>query len=97
METISHNPSYMPSTDVSINYEGEIYSYIDPKDLVRNPIVGQDEIGTDQVTTSSNIFYSVARRSGKGSEMSTSAPLTIEEMHPDQVPTTEIMCYGSAI
>ena len=92
----------MSTTDASIN-EGEPheYSYIDPEDvriLARHPIVGEDEIETDQVVTSSNVAYSIAGRSGDSSEMATSAPLTREEMHhPDQVPTADNICYGSAI
>ncbi len=86
----------MSNTHASINYEGEHeYSYIDPEDiLARNPIV---EIETDRVATSSNIAYSIARRSGDSSEMATSAPLTREEMHSDQVPTADNICYESAI
>ncbi len=55
---MSSNPLYMPNTDASINYEGENeYTYIDPKHIriLRNPIVSQDEIKTEQVATSSNI------------------------------------------
>ncbi|XP_064406742.1 uncharacterized protein LOC135351616 isoform X2 [Halichondria panicea] len=78
--------------DASINYEGEYeYSYIDPEDiriLARNPIVSQDK--TDKVATST-------RRSGDGSEMATSAPLTRKEMHYNQVPTADNICYGSTI
>ncbi len=80
-----------------------MYSYIDPEDvriLARNPTVaiGEDEIETDQVVTSSNVAYSIAGRSGDSSEMATSAPLTREEMHHhDQVPTTDNVAYGSAI
>ncbi len=98
-EMMSSNPSYMPTTDASINYEEEHdYSYIDPEDEARNPIVGEDDIETDQVVTSSNVAYSIAGRSGDSSEMATSAPLTREEMHhPDQVPTADNICYGSAI
>ncbi len=100
---MSSNPSYLPNTDASINYEDDMYSYIDPEDvriLARNPTVaiGEDEIETDQVVTSSNVAYSIAGRSGDSSEMATSAPLTREEMHhPDQVPTADNICYGSAI
>ncbi len=98
-EMMSSNPSYMPNTDASINYEEEHeYSYIDPEDVARNPIVGEDDIETDQVVTSSNVAYSIAGRSGDSSVMATSAPLTREEMHhPDQVPTADNVCYGSAI
>ncbi len=82
----------MPNTDASINYEGEYeYSYIDPEDiriLARNPIVSQDK--TNKVATST-------RRSGDGSEMATSAPLTRKEMHYNQVPTADNICYGSTI
>ncbi len=86
----------MPNTDASNNYEEEHdYSYIDPEDEARNPIV---DIEIDQVVTSSNVAYSIAGRSGDNSEMATSAPLTREEMHhPDQVPTADNICYGSAI
>ncbi len=95
-EMMSSNPSYMPNTDASINYEEEHeYSYIDPKGAARNPIV---DIETDRVVTSSNVAYSIAGRSGDSSEMATSAPLTREEMHhTDQVPTADNICYGSAI
>ena len=45
-EMMSSNPSYMPNTDASINYEDDMYAYIDPKDvriLARNPIVGENK------------------------------------------------------
>ncbi len=99
-EMMSSNPSYMPNTDASINYEDDMYSYIDPEDvriLASNPTVGEDEIETDQVVTSSNVAYSIAGRSGDSSETATSAPLTRDEMHTDQVPTADNICYGSAI
>ncbi len=88
----------MPNIYASIDYEDNIYSYINPRDAGIQ-IVGQDEITTDQVATSSNIAYSIAGRSRDSSEMATSVPLTREEMHPDhdQVPTADNICYASAI
>ncbi len=85
----------MPHIYASIDYEDNVYSYINPRDA-RIQIVGQDEITTDQVATSSNIAYSIAGRSRDSSEMATSVPLTREEMHPDQVPTADNI-YASAI
>ena len=89
-ETITQNPSYMPNTDASINYEGEMYSYIDPEDvriLARNAIVSQDEIKTEQVATSSNI--ATADNICYGS--------TIPRDHSDQVPTSDNVAYGSTV
>ena len=54
-EMMSSNPSYMPNTDASINYEDDMYPYIDPEDvriLARNQIVYQNKIETDQATSS---------------------------------------------
>ncbi len=89
-ETITQNPSYMPNTDASINYEGEMYSYIDPEDvriLARIPIVSQDEIKTEQVAISSNI--ATANNICYGS--------AIPRDHSDQVPTSDNVAYGSTV
>ncbi len=79
----------MPNTDASINYEGEMYSYIDPEDvrILRNPIVSQDEIKTEQVATSSNI--ATADNICYGS--------AIPRDHSDQVPTADNVAYGSTV
>ncbi len=61
-----------------------MYSYIDPEDvriLARNPIVGEDEIETDQVPTADNICYGSA----------------IPQDHYDQVPTADNVAYVSTI
>ncbi len=74
----------MPNTDASINYEDDMYSYIDPEDvriLARNPIVGVDEIKTDQVPTADNICYGSA----------------IPQDHSDQVPTADNVAYGFTV
>ncbi len=83
-EMMSSNPSYMPNTDASINYEEDMYSYIDPEDvriLARNPIVGEDEIKTDQVPTAHNIAYGSA----------------IPQDHSDQVPTADNVAYDFTV
>ncbi len=81
---MSSNPSYMPNTDASINYEDDIYAYIDPEDvhiLARNPIVGEYEIETDQLPTADNVCYGSA----------------IPQDHSDQVPTDDNVAYGSTV
>ncbi len=85
-ETITQNPSYMPNTDASINYEGEMYSYIDPKHvrILRNPIVSLDEMQVatlSNIATADNICYGSA----------------IPRDHSDQVTTSENVAYGSTV